>query len=711
MFSRYRPVLISILAGVLATIGASAQTLRVRTPNGAEHLAPGDTVSIDWDGYSEGVRLHYSTDGGVSWRYIADRLTGNRYSWIVPVTPSGRCILRAIHTVVDSTITPADSPSGWLSNAVHNHDGTLAFTWSNYVLSVWDAVNVRLLWSRGGVASAQFSPDGLRVLARISEDQSYILDATTGAGITTLRGAFPVGFSDGGAFIYHFDGTTDYDNLIVRDAVTYAVRWKLPFRQTRTNVATDPGDRFIAITRNGSSSLVWNLRTGAGPVTLPYNGIGLCFKPDGSQFCLGVGYGSVMIFDTLTWKPVLTIPPAGSIIWAARYSSDGSKILALYDETYDGKFMARLWDAGSGELLGTFPNVKSVRFSPDEHAVVAVDIYDKLMRYGIDRTTDSDESDAVFTIDQPRMALRGSMYGQIGAPAVFRSRGSFAIRNDSRVPVTIRRILLSGSDLSAFTMAPPAGLQKLLPGDSLVVKTTFLPDRKGDFQARVLAVTETDTLAVPLTGTGVFLALRPYVDTVRFRPIKHFASFDSAIAVLHNVDTNPWTVTLSLAPGADTVGFVLANDGMPQTVQPGEDLIAHVRFTPIHENGVIYSRLSATYNGIGSEVRVALFGPGWLKYLSAPEEVGSSSGGPELTMYPNPARSSVRVDYAPNIPADSRLLVFDAMGRAVSGIPESVIEPGSSSTTIDLSGCPAGLYFVRILVNGDAITRPFIVAR
>lgn len=67
-------------------------------PNGGERLVAGSRTELRWDitDPQHPVRLEYSTDGGSSWMLITERATGERYSWDVPHTPSGSCLLRAI---------------------------------------------------------------------------------------------------------------------------------------------------------------------------------------------------------------------------------------------------------------------------------------------------------------------------------------------------------------------------------------------------------------------------------------------------------------------------------------------------------------------------------------------------------------------------------------------------------------------------------------
>ena len=57
------------------------------TPNGGEVLTPGSLFVISWTAPAEAIKfsLKYSTDGGATWRPIADRIKSLSYNWQVPI--------------------------------------------------------------------------------------------------------------------------------------------------------------------------------------------------------------------------------------------------------------------------------------------------------------------------------------------------------------------------------------------------------------------------------------------------------------------------------------------------------------------------------------------------------------------------------------------------------------------------------------------------
>jgi hypothetical protein len=90
--------------------------------------------------------------------------------------------------------------------------------------------------------------------------------------------------------------------------------------------------------------------------------------------------------------------------------------------------------------------------------------------------------------------------------------------------------------------------------------------------------------------------------------------------------------------------------------------------------------------------------------------VNVCSGEPELTnglrlnVYPNPAKSMIRIKFAVPLPEGSIIYIFDLMGRKVM---EKSFNRGNvkSEITVDVSSLQKGLYIVKLIsgiVNASA---------
>jgi hypothetical protein len=92
---------------------STAPSIRVTSPNGGEAWDVGTTQSITWtSSWSVGnVKIEYSTDNGGTWSTITDAVENNgSYSWVIPNTVSGQCLVKVSEAADGS---PADT-----SNAV-----------------------------------------------------------------------------------------------------------------------------------------------------------------------------------------------------------------------------------------------------------------------------------------------------------------------------------------------------------------------------------------------------------------------------------------------------------------------------------------------------------------------------------------------------------------------------------------------------------------
>lgn len=79
--------------------------------------------------------------------------------------------------------------------------------------------------------------------------------------------------------------------------------------------------------------------------------------------------------------------------------------------------------------------------------------------------------------------------------------------------------------------------------------------------------------------------------------------------------------------------------------------------------------------------------------------------------YPNPFNPSTTIGF--DLPRSSRvqLLVFDALGRQVAQLSDQIYAAGSHSVVWNASAFNSGLYFYRLTVDGQTITRPMTLIK
>src|SRR5690554_1637829 len=80
-----------------------------------------------------------------------------------------------------------------------------------------------------------------------------------------------------------------------------------------------------------------------------------------------------------------------------------------------------------------------------------------------------------------------------------------------------------------------------------------------------------------------------------------------------------------------------------------------------------------------------------------------------VAVYPNPAVSTLTLEYALPAPASVTVEVFDLLGRKVMSIREEALAPGDHKSVLDVSRLPAGVYLLRVSSGDNRVTRKITV--
>jgi hypothetical protein len=171
-----------------AVFTIAAPTITVVSPNGGESWLIGSTQTISWNsvGPISQVMIEYTSDGGTTWNLIAAPVPngtgGGTYSWTVPATPSGFCIVRvsdfmlssindvsnAFFTITSGTAT-VTAPNGgetWYVGSTQNITWTYTGAPSQYNIdystnngSTWSSVATNVSVGVGGGSYAWIIPN------------------------------------------------------------------------------------------------------------------------------------------------------------------------------------------------------------------------------------------------------------------------------------------------------------------------------------------------------------------------------------------------------------------------------------------------------------------------------------------------------------------------------------------------------------------------
>ncbi len=208
----------------------------------------------------------------------------------------------------------------------------------NYAAWVWDATTARPL--AGPLAhtniihAAQFSPDGNRIVTASEDNTARIWDAQTGQSLTgPLR---------------HTDWV-----------------WSAQF---------SPDGQQIATASDDGTARIWDATTGQ-PLTDPLTHGGpvrsVQYSPEGKQIVTSSWDATARIWDAQTGKAL--VEPLRHPGWpeTARFSPDGKRIVTACSD-----HAARVWDAQTGHLLFEpmvhLSGVLFAEFSPDGRRIVTL---------------------------------------------------------------------------------------------------------------------------------------------------------------------------------------------------------------------------------------------------------------------------------------------------------------------------------------------------
>ena len=285
---------------------------------------------------------------------------------------------------------------GYVYSASFNSNGTkIVTTSSDRTAKIWDAKSGVLLTNLIGDSaemieyingrrdevfkSAEFSPDGNRILTPSSNNDIIIWDATSGVRLKTLLGhqaninsaqyspdGTKIVTSAGGEWVDlqgkqdHTAKIWDANSGVLITTLTGHTRGVLlaQFSPDSKKIITASFDETVKIWDANTGKLITNLTDNTSRV------YSAKFSKDSKKIAIGY-YGDSKIWDANTGVIYSTLQNKIKGFNEARFSSDGTKILTVFGD-------AKVWDLTNGRLLKTLTGSEftNARFSPNSSKVI-----------------------------------------------------------------------------------------------------------------------------------------------------------------------------------------------------------------------------------------------------------------------------------------------------------------------------------------------------
>ncbi len=420
------------------------------------------------------------------------------------------------------------------------------------------------------------------------------------------------------------------------------------------------------------------------------------FTPDCKYFVTASYDTTVKIWDYNSGSEIRTLTGFECPVEAISISNDGN-ILATnpFRST-----LIQLWDLKTGTIMSTIDNKDNyldvLDISSSGKYLASGSFYNVNIWNLEDNRVKTDISDAVLAIRQAPVETKNVDLGKVSINTVKDSLVKELIVNSSSKKIRIEYICIDSAYISPFSVAPGILPAELGPGTSLSVDVCFKPKGLGTFTALLLIITEADTIRKSITAECVNPDLASPVELVDFGTVPAGSAKDTTLLLLKNITANPIEVS-SIAvqyPNTDQYELLSSNHF---TLQPYEKSNITLRFKP-NSAGRISGRLLVYYQGSTSPLIIHLFGYGNGDNLGIDEGINNKSGIQSsriVFICPNPSSESVEIGLNLLEAGTSRLFITDILGKEVKQLfNSSVNEFGTRTITADISGLPAGVYFV-----------------
>ncbi|MDD1443653.1 choice-of-anchor D domain-containing protein, partial [Dolichospermum sp. ST_sed3] len=343
------------------------------------------------------------------------------------------------------------------------------------------------------------------------------------------------------------------------------------------------------------------------------------WSPDGKKMLIANAEGKILIWEPygdnifkkinginetvylMSWKPdgkyIAWISNSGVTIWDVEKGVQYKRYTGSYEDWNRYRYGIAIFyefawtPKGLRFVTGAYQNIVQAWFL-DEPAL------------------QEDISDSLFQIVEPKVTSLDIDLKQCLVGSSKDSLISNYIINESDYSVRIDSAFIVGADSACFNIIsgiPPVEIQAK---NSHNLEFSFKPNRVGIHQAKIVIITQADTLIQNISGEGVEPVLSVISDFIDFGVVDVGSPKDSLQAVMiKNIGHFPLTITKTEHALPNAVDFTTLAGGGSFTINPGDTAKLNLRFKPSFV-GRTNGSLLFEYNGIESPAIVQLFGEG-----------------------------------------------------------------------------------------------------